>query len=267
MNFSYMTGQPAPASQILQIANSGSGSFSYTVSSDSPWLVVSPGAVSTWGMASTSVNGSGLAVGNYSAHITITAPGVPNSPMSIPVSLQVLSGDLDEHFADGANGWVISPMGLGAGWSSSNGLYSYNGSGLSQSCTGNSNWSNYVMDANIMLSSLSNWPGGIRARVNPLTGAGYAVWLYPASSLAVLYQVGQWNINGSILKPLAEAPLLFDMTQFHDLRISFQESTISVSWDGAMIMTATDDSFSSGLVCVEGDNQPITFSSVTVGGD
>jgi hypothetical protein len=265
MNFLFITGQAAPTAQVLAVVNGGYGSFGYTALSDSAWLLVSPASDSTPGSISTTVNVAGLATGTYRGHTTITASGVPNSPVSIPVSLQVLSGDLDERFASGANGWIISPMGLAEGWSASNGIYSYSGSGLSQSCTGNSNWSDYVLDASIKLSSLSNWPGGIRARVNPSTGAGYAVWLYPASGLAILYQVGQWDINGAILKQLAQAPLSFDSTAFHDLRVSFTGSSISVFWDGTMIMTATDASYASGFVCLDGDTQPIAYSSVTVG--
>jgi hypothetical protein len=263
-SFVAITGQTTP-SQTLSVVNGGYGTFTYSASSDSSWLLVSPASGSTPGSNTVSINASGLAVGTYNGHVTIAANGVPNSPVSIPVSLQVFSGDLHETFSNGANGWIISPMGLGAGWSVSNGVYSYNGSGLSQSCTGNSNWSNYVMDANIKLSSLSNWPGGIRARVNPSTGAGYAVWLYPASGLAILYQVGQWDINGSVLKQLAQAPLSFDTTAFHDLRISFNGTSISVSWDGVVIMATTDASYSSGFVCLDADSQPISYSNVTVG--
>ncbi len=263
-NFIAVTGQTTP-SQTLSVVNGGYGTFTYTASSDSSWLVVSSASGSTPGNTTLSINASGLAVGSYNGHVTIAANGVPNSPVSIPVSLQVFSGDLKETFTNGANGWIISPMGLGAGWTVSNSVYSYSGSGLSQSCTGNSNWSNYVMDTNIKLSSLSNWPGGIRARVNPSTGAGYAVWLYPASGLAILYQVGQWDINGTVLKQLAQAPLAFDTTAFHDLRISFNGTSISVSWDGVLIMAVTDASYSSGFVCLDADSQPISYSNVTVG--
>ncbi len=263
-NFVALTGQPTPA-QSLSVLNGGYGTFSYSISSNSSWLSASPASGSTPGNIAVSVSASGLSVGSYSGNIIVSASGVPNSPISIPVSLQVLSGDLNENFAHAANGWIISPMGLGAGWSTASGVYSYNGSGLSQSCTGNSAWSNYVMDANIKLSSLSNWPGGIRARVNPSTGAGYAVWLYPGSGLAILYQVGQWDVNGAVLKALAQARLSFDATAFHDLRMSFSGSSISVSWDGAAIMTATDASYTSGFVCMDADSQPISYSNITVG--
>src|SRR6185437_4146228 len=180
LDFVIVNGQSTPA-QALSVLNGGYGSFGYTVSSDSAWLLVSSSSGSTPGNLNASVNPSGLALGSYSGHIIITAPGVSNSPLSIPVRLEVLTSDLSENFVNASNGWIVSPMGLGTGWSVSNGVYSHSGLGLSQSCTGNSNWSDYVMDANIKLSSLSNWPGGIRSRVDPSTGAGYAVWLYPAS--------------------------------------------------------------------------------------
>src|SRR4029077_9348860 len=133
-----------------------------------------------------------------------------NSPLSIPVTLQVLSQDMTETFGDLGTGWIISPIGNAGGWSASNGVYSYNGAGLSQSCAGNTAWSDYTFDANIKLSSLSNWPGGLRARVNPSTGSGYVVWLYPGSGLAILYRVPQWDINGPGVTALAQAALTFD---------------------------------------------------------
>ncbi len=125
-------------------------------------------------------------------------------------------------------------MGLGNGWTAANGIYSYSGLGLSQSCAGNSAWSDYTFDTNVQLANLSNWPGGVRARVNPSTGAGYAVWLYPGYSEAILYRVPQWNINGPGLTQLAVAPLNFD-TSKHDLKMSFAGNVISVYWDGVAV--------------------------------
>src|SRR5207302_5752047 len=142
-------------------------------------------------------------------------------------------------FSDKGSGWIISPMGLGNGWTVSNGVYSYSGLGLSQSCTGNSAWTDYTFDTNIQLASLANWPGGVRARVNPANGSGYAVWLYPGTGKAVLYRVGQWDINGAALTELAETPLGFN-TSSHDLRIDFRGVQISVSWDGTLVMCAND---------------------------
>ncbi|MBV8551245.1 MAG: DUF4082 domain-containing protein [Acidobacteriaceae bacterium] len=264
MSFVAITGQPAPAAQPLSVVNGGYGSFSWTASTDSSWLSATPSSGSTPGSVSVSSNAAGLGTGNYNGNVIITAQGVSNSPISVPVNLQVFAQDMSENFSDLANGWIISPMGQGRGWSASNGVYSYSGLGLSQSCTGNSAWSNYTFDTSIKLSSLSNWPGGVRGRVNPATGAGYAVWLYPGSSLAILYKVGQWNINGSTLTELAQASLSFDTSNFHDFRMAFNGSTISVSWDGTVLMSASDPSYTSGFVCLDADNQPIAYSNVQV---
>lgn len=264
MNFTANVGQPAPSSQALAVTNPGAGSFSYTTSTDATWLSTTPASASTNSSVTVAVNTTGLAVGTYSGHVITTASGIANSPQSIPVTLTVLSSDMAENFSDLGTGWIISPMGNASGWSAASGIYTYSGLGLSQSCAGNSAWSNYIFDTNIKLSSLSNWPGGVRARTNPSTGAGYVVWLYPASSQAILYKVGTWNINDASLTQLASAHVTFDTTATHDLQMSFQGNTISVSWDGTLLMTTTDASYVSGFVCMDANNQPISYTNVRV---
>jgi hypothetical protein len=263
MSFVAVTGQSAPPAQALSIVNGGLGAFSWSASSDSPWLMVSAASGTTPATLNVSVNPAGLSPGTQTGNITISAPGIANSPQTIPVTLSVLTSDMSEDFSDLARGWIISPLGLGSGWSVSNDVYSFNGSGLSLSCSGNSGWTDYDFDTNIQLRNLNNWPGGVRGRVNPSTGAGYAVWLYPASGLAILYRVAGWNINGDGLTALATANLAFD-TATHDLKMSFHGSQISVFWDGQALMTAADRTFSSGFVCMDADNQPISYSNVRV---
>jgi hypothetical protein len=264
MSFTANLGQAAPPSQTLAVMNPGPGSFSYTTSTDATWLSASPTSGSTNGSVTVAVNPAGLATGTYNAHVTVTASGISNSPQSVPVTLTVLSQDMVETFTDLGSGWIVSPMGNANGWSVSSGVYTYSGIGLSQSCAGNQAWSNYVFDTNIKLSSLSNWPGGVRARVNPSTGAGYAVWLYPGSNQIVLYKVGTWDINDPSLTQLASAKLTFDATATHDLTIAFQGNTISVYWDRGFLMSAVDAAYASGFVCLDTDNQRISYSNVRV---
>jgi hypothetical protein len=266
LSFTAILGQTVP-SQTVAITNGSQGSsFGWTATSNSSWLTLSPSSGSTPQNLSVGINVSGLAVGSYNGTVTITANGIANSPQAIPVTLQVLSQDMTENFNDMGTGWIISPMGMGNGWSVSNGVYSYSGLGLSQSCAGNSAWTNYQFDAGIKLSNLSNWPGGVRARVNPSTGAGYAVWLYPGSGKAILYSVPQWSINSSGLAQLAQANLSFDATNTHDLRMVFNGSLISVYWDGTFLMSATDSTYTTGFVCLDADNQPISYSNISVAG-
>jgi hypothetical protein len=264
LSFVALTGQASPPAQALTIANGGFGSFSYTFSTGSSWLSVSPTSGSTPGIANVSVNASGLAIGTYTGNVIITASGVANSPVSIPVTLEVLSQDMTEIFGDLGTGWIISAMGNGGGWSASNGIYSYNGTGLSQSCAGNTAWSDYTFDTNIKLSSLSNWPGGVRARVNPSTGAGYVVWLYPGSNQIVLYKVAAWSVNDPSLALLGQATATFDTSAYHDLGVDFHGTQISVYWNGALLISATDSAYSTGFVCMDADSQPISYSNVRV---
>ena len=263
MSFSWLVGQAAPAAQGLAVTNGGTGALSWTASSDSSWLTISAASGSTPGALNAGINTTGLTAGTYTGHVTISSAGVSNSPVSIPVTLTVMNQDLAETFGNAAAGWVISPMGLASGWSVSNGSYTFNGSGLSQSCAGNSAWANYTFDTIVKLSNLNNWPGGVRGRVNPSTGAGYAVWLYPGTSKAILYRVGQWDINGSTLVSLGQATLSFD-TSAHDLQMVFQGSQISVYWDGTLLITASDSNYANGYVCMDADSQPITYSNVRV---
>jgi Viral BACON domain len=266
MSFVAVIGQPAPPSQALGVVNAGQGSFSWTSSTDSSWLIASPGSGSTPGVTNVSVNVAGLSTGTYTGHVIVSANGIANSPQSIPVTVQVMAKDLNENFSNAAAGWIISPMGHANGWSVSSGVYSYSGLGFSQSCAGKGAWTDYIFDANIKLSNLSNWPGGVRARVNPATGAGYVVWLYPGSRLAILYKVGAWNINDPSLTQLAQAALNFDTAAAHDLKTIFKGNQISVYWDGQFLMSATDSTYTSGFVCLDADNQPISYSNVQVAG-
>ena len=264
LSFVRLVGQPAPGAQLIAITNGSTGSFGYTVSADSPWITLSSASGSTPGVVNVGVNVSGLATGSYSGNVIISASGITNSPVSIPISLSVLSQDMNESFSDLGNGWIVSPIGNASGWKYSNGAYTYDGQGLSQTCAGNVSWTNYNFDANIQLSSLSNWPGGVRARVNPSTGAGYAVWLYPDSGRVILYRIGAWSINDSSLTQLGSAPLSFDTSSPHDLTLAFQGSQITVSWDGRVLITANDTTYSSGYVCLDADSQPISYSNVRV---
>ena len=263
LSFVSVIGQPVN-SQTLTVSNGGGyGSFNWGASTDSSWLQVSPASGLTPQNLSVSVVPTGLSTGTYSGNVIVTASGIANSPQSVPVTLQVLSQDLHENFANQGLGWIISPMGLANGWTVANGIYSYSGLGLSQSCAGNGAWSDYTFDTTVQLATLSDWPGGVRGRVNPATGAGYAAWLYPTLGKLVLYRVPQWDINGAGVVELAEVPLTFD-TRAHDLQLNFHGTTIAVSWDGNAILAVSDSAYAAGFVCLDADNQPISYSNVQV---
>ncbi len=171
-----------------------------------------------------------------------------------------------DDFNDGnADGWTISPLGGADGWSVIDGVYHYDGSGHTQSYSGDANWGDYVLDVKFRLSTLSDYPGGIRGRVNPDTGAAYAVWLYPGSGKIVLWKTTGWNIDSAGVSQLGVASgITFDTTQFHLLSMSFEGDQITVSYDGAPIITATDASYANGLIALDVSNQAIDFDDIVV---
>ena len=263
LGFTAIAGQAPPTAQPVTITNAGSGSLSWTASPSASWIQVTPVSGTAPGQVSIGVSTTGLTNGSYSGTVTISASGVSNSPQTINVSLQVQAQDLNENFTSGAPGWVISPMGNAAGWSASSGAYTYSGAGNSQSCAGNTAWTDYTFSASVKLSNLSNYPGGIRGRVGT-AGAGYALWLYPGSSALKLFRTTQWNIDGSGTVMLAQAAQTFD-TAAHTVRMDYQGSSIYVYWDGVLTMQASDPGgLTAGFVCLEGASQPITFDNVQV---
>jgi hypothetical protein len=80
------------ADKTLEIWNSGVGTLNWTMTDDAAWLSGSPASGSSTGEHDTvavSVDIGGMSVGDYSAHITITASGASNSPQTVAVSLHV----------------------------------------------------------------------------------------------------------------------------------------------------------------------------------
>ena len=174
---------------------------------------------------------------------------------------------LQDSFNSGSLGnWTASPLGLLNNWSASQNAADYNGGGATQLYAGTNNWNNYTFEAKVRLFSLQNYPGGIRGRVNTSTGTSYAVWLYPGSNSIKLFKVAGWNIDQFLVSTLASATLSFDATNFHTIDLTFQGSSITVAWDGAVVMTATDSSYLGGGVAFDVSNQHIQFEDVLVTG-
>jgi uncharacterized protein (TIGR03437 family) len=94
LTFNYVINGTAPGPQAVGVTSNG-GPISYSAaastSSGGNWLSVSPGSATTPTGISTSVNPAGLAAGKYTGTITLTSAGATNSPVTIPVTLNVIS--------------------------------------------------------------------------------------------------------------------------------------------------------------------------------
>ena len=78
-----------PAPSTANVTNTGGGTLSFTTASDSAWLTASPASGSAPQQLQISTNISGLALGTYTGHVTVTATGVQGSPATITVTLNV----------------------------------------------------------------------------------------------------------------------------------------------------------------------------------
>jgi trimeric autotransporter adhesin len=88
--FSFQQGGVVPPAQQISLTSSG-GSFNVaaSVTSNVKWLAVAPGTITTPGPFSVSVDPAGLTPAKYNATITLASAGIPGSPISIPVQLEV----------------------------------------------------------------------------------------------------------------------------------------------------------------------------------
>jgi outer membrane protein assembly factor BamB len=89
LSFGATQGAPNPAPASLSVANTGSGSLSFTAGADASWLSVSPTSGTAPQTLTVTAASSSLAVGTYTAHVTVTASGAQGSPKTIPVTLTV----------------------------------------------------------------------------------------------------------------------------------------------------------------------------------
>ena len=91
ISFSATEGGSNPSAATSNISNTGSGTLSFTVASDSTWLTGSPASGTAPQTLQVTVNISGLSSGTYTGHITVSAAGAQNSPSTITVTLVVSS--------------------------------------------------------------------------------------------------------------------------------------------------------------------------------
>ena len=261
--------EPMPASQNVSITSTTPG-ISFSASSDAAWLTTS-GPGTTPGTLSVSVNQAGLAAGTYTGHLTITALAALNPTTSMTVTLNLSQNApvtlMQTSFPGSTlDGWAYSPQGLASNWSVNNGVVSYSGGGATQIYAGNSAWANYVVQASLKLSTLTDYPGGIRGYLNPSSGASYAAWVYPAEGVIKVWRTTTWNINTSPVLLGTSARLSMDTTNLHALALSINGGRVVASYDGVAVVTALDSTLAGGMIALDVSNKPIQFSNVVVTG-
>ena len=89
LSFSGVAGGAAPATQSLTIGENPAGAAAFTVTADQAWMTLSAASGTTSSAIQVGAKTSGLAAGNYTGHVIVSAAGVTNSPMSVTVTLAV----------------------------------------------------------------------------------------------------------------------------------------------------------------------------------
>ena len=98
LEFTIQQGAPNSDNQSVDIWNYGKGFFHWTVSKDKDWVILDPTSGTAYGdkIATTvtvAVNSSNMTSGNYTANITISAPGALQSPQVVLVYLEIKPQD------------------------------------------------------------------------------------------------------------------------------------------------------------------------------
>ena len=94
--FNYIQGTPAPAPMELWVTNGGAGTLNWSIQEGASWLTVGPGAGSAPGKLTITADPTGLASGEYSTTLSVSANGAAGSPTYIRVWLRVydVNGDI-----------------------------------------------------------------------------------------------------------------------------------------------------------------------------
>ncbi len=93
--FTIGQGQGPTLDQVLSVVSQGGGMLNLSMSDNAHWIVLLqvPGAATTQTTdARVNVDATGMAPGQYTGIITITADGAVNSPIYVPVYLTILPG-------------------------------------------------------------------------------------------------------------------------------------------------------------------------------
>ncbi len=91
LTFNYQIGGSNPAAQNAAVTSSTSTAITYTATTATSWLTTTASGT-TPGSLSVGVNPAGMAAGTYTGSISVMGTGASNSPVSLPVTLNVTTG-------------------------------------------------------------------------------------------------------------------------------------------------------------------------------
>ena len=96
MSFAGRAGAANPSPAGMSVTNTGSGTLTFTGVSDQPWLALSAASGTAPSTIEVSPLISGLKVGNYTGHVTVTAGGVTKA---VTVALSITAAPVQHSVA------------------------------------------------------------------------------------------------------------------------------------------------------------------------
>jgi hypothetical protein len=228
------------------------------------------GAEDTVSPYSTTWNTVAVSNGTHALRaIARDAAGNMTTSTAVNVTVNNASGSTlftDSFDSNSLANWQASPLGRLDHWNAAAGTAAYDGTGHTQLYAGASNWLNYTVEAKVRVDTATNYPGGLRGRVNIATGQSYAAWLYPGTNTIKLFRAAGWNIDSPGILELATATLTITPGVFHTIAMTFEGSSIQVKFDGALVLSANDSQLATGAIALDVSNQPIQFDDISVSG-
>ena len=276
-----ITAQPVSRTNILgttatfSVTATGSGSsLTYQWIKNATNNLVNGGNIS--GVTSSSLTISNVAPSDAASY-TVLVTNSGGNVLSAPAVLTVVSTNAGpllfaDNFSRGSNPGPLAPWLVQAGnWTVTAGALRA-GTNAAQSdgfAYITNSWTNYTVQARVRFDSSNGNGGGIGGRVNPVTGAHYAAWIYPEGSvdgpsLLRILKFQDWasfEYGNVTYQPMAQASLPGVGTNWHTVNLAFQGNQIVASYDGVQVAAVTDtesNPYATGAISVD------TFTDNTI---
>jgi len=172
-----------------------------------------------------------------------------------------------DDFNDGdCDDWEVESA--GGEWEVKDGELHFDGGGNSVIYAGDPDWTDYTFEADVKLLVSKDYIGGIRARIDPDSGACYSIWLYPDQQRFRLIDFSGWPSDGGWAEigdkqPSWDAPPL---EEFHKLKLVFEGDHIDAYWDDELMCSAKSDTREKGCFGINGYDTPVVWDNVWVYG-
>lgn len=120
IRFSWITGNPLPPPDTVNVLNPGGGVVTFNATESAPWLQLTGATGTAPSPIEFSIDTTSLIPGKYGTVVSISSPQAANSPVLATCSLSVVAFDpgggeesydlRSVHFVDALRGWAVGQM-------------------------------------------------------------------------------------------------------------------------------------------------------------